>query len=369
MTTKQQQDIGFYAFNYFEDHARFMVWDKEKGDKPRLGLEPGDVAKSGYQKGFAISKSLLVHHCRPGVGLDNIHFSVEDSWYEPPWMLRKNGLSIIEDGVGGFTPKHYNGTTLSVKGATIIGKHIDFSMQKSCYFNHLLTNHLADTMLDEGITHRQILEPGPSLNDLSESMADNHLGLSCMMQTTDGYFLIPKRSHRVGIFPNLLSPSVTGAANMSACRDDRSGYSARAWLITEIIEELPFLQDDRGRVDHRLVDMGSVRVLGMTRELIRCGKPELFMAYDLPVDKQALLGFMGSPDLKSVGRDNGHVDHVENERFLLVHEDEVFDTLSEVISSANGRPAEYPVITHENEAYQLSESLLSNLLLHRMSMR
>lgn len=343
-----------------------MVWNKEESDRPRLGMNEDDARKTGYQKGMAISKSLLLHRCRPGVGLDNIHFTLQDGWYEPPWMLREAGMRGLSEAMGGFSSKHYNGTTLSVRGATILGNHIEFNMQRSCYFNHLITNHLADTPLVEGLTPRQILEPGPSLNDLDETMAENRLGMCCLMKTTDGFFILPQRSSRVGVFAGQLSASVMGAANMAPCRDDKGGYSARAWLQTEVREELPFLTDERGRIDSRLMDMRHVRVLGITREMVRCGKPEVFLGYDLPVDLATLLDLLNDQERVSKGRAAHHIDHVENDRILMIHEDEIFETLSEVIGTAHGRPSQHPVIIHQGEVYRVSESLLSNLLLHRM---
>lgn len=344
-----------------------MLWDQREQELPIIGLNKDQVIGAGHYSNRAFSKSALLHLCDPGTSLSHVVFNMVPGWYEPPWFLREAGMRGLASSLGGFTPNHFNGTTLSVQGMKPVGKNIEFKMQRSCYYSYLLTNYIADTPLIEGLSPRQLLEPGPALNSLDTAMAENHLGMSCLMRTSDGYLILSRRSQRVGVFAGQLGPSISGAANISACDDGFKGYTASAWLRAEIREEMPFLIKPNGEIDSEVIDLSKVRVLGMTREMIRCGKPELFFSYELPVNRDEMLDIINTYSGSSIGASLGHVDFVENDGFCLVHESEFFDTLEEEPVITNKAEGQQPTIKASGVNYKVSESLLSNAFLLRLS--
>lgn len=119
-------------------------------------------------------------------------------------------------------------------------------------------------------TVRDLLEPGPELKKLNSANCSNHLGLSCLLTTQDGFMVIAKRSRTVVIDPGKLGPSASGALEFSDICPQQAPHAFVGTpflgIRKEIYQELAVKRDE----------LSDLRCIGVVRELRRGGKPEAF---------------------------------------------------------------------------------------------
>jgi hypothetical protein len=116
---------------------------------------------------------------------------------------------------------------------------------------------------------REVLHDNDKLEPLQDSQLGNALGVNFILFTADGTLVIPLRSDVVVVRPNQLSPSSSGDINYSdVFGGDRKLESVH--LFRESIEELN-VYDEHIKNNH-------IQFLGLTRELVRGGKPDLYFA-------------------------------------------------------------------------------------------
>jgi hypothetical protein len=150
------------------------------------------------------------------------------------------------------------------------------------YEDYARTNLCLDALdSPQSTTLRRRLHQNGTLDDLVNSKLGNSLGVNALLFTADGKLIIQKRSRKVAELPNQLGPSYSGVTNM----DDAPAGSAIPLVEFSIFregrEELGFSPD---AIAHE-----SVRFLGVTRELVRGGKPELFFVSRLNLTRNEIL--------------------------------------------------------------------------------
>ena len=137
------------------------------------------------------------------------------------------------------------------------------------YFDALATNFAMDhAPPGRAETLRQAVHHASrSVGDLRTSKLVNHLGLVCMVESADGMLVAQQRASAVANRANTISSSVSGAVNLSDVRpfmDRETGLLELAHAVfREALEELG-------------VEAHTIRFLGLLRELLRGGKPELY---------------------------------------------------------------------------------------------
>lgn len=337
-----------------------------------------------------LSQSVMCWCPESPLKLDQIRFHLEDEWYSLPWFISEGALeqTLLRFNANSTKKFDYNGSTLSLKSIETPAddpKHqITFNFRKSTYFSYLATNMLPEVKLPGGVSYREMLEPGPKLHAFENASVENHIGLSCMFLTTDDYFIIPVRNHNVTVFKGQLSPSVSGAGNLSTCSNpDHSSFSPMAWLIHETAEELPFLQRKTPNVEtlpipYRELEHAfeDARFLGLSRELRRCGKPELFFSYALKMDSTQVRKLIKGPlqdkdkdkdkdknnDQETEGKSKHSQDLNENEGYLLIPLADIHKALR--MEDNKKKQITSIVLTHDGKKYELSESLLVNLIFY-----
>lgn len=141
------------------------------------------------------------------------------------------------------------------------------------YLDYLVTNYSMDALLkDHGWTRslRDIVHPSAQLCSLETSLLANHIGVGVLIFTADGFLVIPVRSkEKVGIWQGEISPSISGAARYDDDMWRAQPAHISSWM-REGREELGLSNAD--------FDEDSEVFLGITRELLRGGKPEMFFA-------------------------------------------------------------------------------------------
>ena len=145
-----------------------------------------------------------------------------------------------------------------------------FHTQPVYYKTYLHTNLLVDYEPKNKSSIRSIAHPDGQLEPLEESLLANHIGFNVLVFTPLGELIIPVRSKDVSYAPLELSASISGAV---AAYDVSDGRPLQEHvIIREGLEELGLLRNE--------VVEDSIQFLGLTRELLRGGKPELFFAME-----------------------------------------------------------------------------------------
>ncbi|WP_344701106.1 hypothetical protein [Halomonas cibimaris] len=378
-------DTRFYLKQYRSESHRFLALQRQTSGKLRAlcGLSPdicraSEVARLTKRHDLIVSHSVLEWAPASPMLIGAIRFELQDDWYELPWIVAEHGLDTILKRFNAVDRYDYNGLTLATHHWQATPDCFTLQFQKSFYYNYLATNLLPEFSLPGGLTYRDLLEPGPQLSKLDSALPENHLGISCLLRTCDGALIIPRRSQHTNVFKGQLSPSISGAANNATCRDPDGGYSALAWLVQELTEELPFLATSPDAFPTPLHQyLGGTGFLGMTRELRRCGKPELFFFLQLPIDaaKVRMLWAQhrhpGNEEAALTALQG--IDHNENAGLIVIDEEQLFQRITtQVIQSKrrwpNPQQADFHVVLpKEGKDDVLSESLLANLILYRLS--
>ncbi|EWH00144.1 hypothetical protein [Halomonas sp. BC04] len=375
-------DTQFYIKQYREEQHRLLAMTRKASGpfEPRFGISQADYRNLPNRKDIILSQSVLEQLPAARTRIQQLKFRLEDSWYDLPWMISAHALDITLKRFNAIEKYDYNGLLLAVKGIEEGESDTTLVFHKATYYSYLATNMLPELTLPGGLTYRDLLKPGPQLSTLDTSLPENHLGLSCLYRTTDGYLIVPRRSKNTNVFKGQLSPSVSGASNIQTCLDrDTKRYSPLAWLMKETEEELPFLFADpeRGLNRNRLKALlGNSEYLGMTRELRRCGKPEVFFFCELPLsanDIHALLARQnkGQSAQPAGMSDIQSIDLNENAGFFLIKEAAIYTNLNVSVKgggkrflSKRAKPTVYrTLLAHEGDQYEVSESLFVNLLL------
>jgi hypothetical protein len=316
------------------------------------------------------------------IRLNDIKFLLDYSEYNLPPLIEDqlNGILIEKFNIQEKTD--YNGLTLSLKSINSNNcGGIEFKFQRSNYYNYLVTNMIPEYEILPNLTIRDYLEASgkKQLNSLDVALAENHLGISALVRfkvrvnggETRKYLLIPKRSSKTTVFKGQLAPSISGAANIDTCSKN-GNISIINFFEQEISEEIfPFFKlinfDDLDSFTNDFVNSSSL--IGISRELKRLGKPELFFYFDysskvielsddLFYDKKDYLVIPSSSD-----KVTSEIDLSENDKFLLVDQDKftsnlkLYSTKSSSKSSYKGEEI-YTVFTEEN--FKVSESLFVN---------
>jgi len=210
------------------------------------------------------------------IPLKNLLIKIQNNRYALPWFISKNATELLFKA---DPSKTYNGLTLRVDDIQKTEDNfIEFTFSYSCYFDYIVTNWSRDEEIFHGLTVRSMLEPGPMLNSLKHSLAENHLGLSVLIVTKDGWTPLFLRSQFLADFSGQLSPSISGAANLSTFSDSESNISFINWIKHELNEEVSAGLD--------LNDFISINLIGISRDLIRIGKPEIFFVALIDMTKE-----------------------------------------------------------------------------------
>ena len=224
--------------------------------------------------------------------LNKIKFTLEDCEYTLPSLIQDRARDILIEKFNIQSKTDYNGLTLSLKNIYLLEDgSIELKFCRSCYYDYLLTNMIPEYEILPNLTVREYLESSSkkTLNNLNVSLAENHLGISSLVEIpllennkTANYLVIPKRSQKTTVFKGQLAPSISGAANIDTCSND-GDISIKNFFGQEIEEEIYPLFKELYNIElYKMFKddfLNNAAFAGISRELKRLGKPELFFYY------------------------------------------------------------------------------------------
>jgi len=174
----------------------------------------------------------------------------------------------------------YDSTTIRLNGMQKDGNSLILTVAKAHYLQYIATNYAMDAFLrKKGWTRslRDTVHATARLCKLEESLLANHLGVNTLVFTIDNYLVLPQRAkENLATWRETVSPSISGAT----CYDDDM-YHQKMGPVASWIRE--------GREELGL-DYSDFReekdiFLGITRDLLRGGKPEMFFATQIGVTR------------------------------------------------------------------------------------
>lgn len=159
-----------------------------------------------------------------------------------------------------------SGRLLRLANCRLSGNRIFLDTQCVEYSTVCRTNMLLDAPLrDKTRSLRALVQPSGNIEPLSASRLGNPVGINALLFTADEAVAMPARSRKVLVRPLQLGPSYSGDLEYT---DVPSGQTRLA--------KIPILREGFEELGLRPEDVVSQAYLGMTRELVRGGKPEIF---------------------------------------------------------------------------------------------
>lgn len=180
-----------------------------------------------------------------------------------PQLLKAHLMSHIE-----------NKNTLRLKDIVIEDNKIELQVQKTSYYNHLVTNRAIDYALSEHLTLRKMYEPGPTVKPLNESVFSNHIGINLMLITNDHYTVCPKRKYNATYSKNRLTSSVAIGYGIKSY-EDVSLADMKLQMLAAIHTKLHI-------PDQHIPHTDQIEFIGIARSIYEGGKPQFYFKCELP---------------------------------------------------------------------------------------
>lgn len=187
------------------------------------------------------------------------------------------------------TSKFRNKPTFRVEDLTVEDGNVQISASPSNMYCTLLTNRVMDFEIHEHITVREVFEPGPKLNTFANSRLNNALGFNLIARTSDGYYVLVKKT---GKNPTAKFKYSTYSSVLQAhfnSEDDSFMGMLRQLSYNTLITNFNY---PKKSPDHAFayacVEPEDIHFLGLIRNLIEGGKPELAYVLQLHLSKAEL---------------------------------------------------------------------------------
>jgi hypothetical protein len=187
------------------------------------------------------------------------------------------GLEFYRRNADGTIKKRFfNGLNARLVDWDVISSSLVF--QGCFYHDYCGTNLSLDVPLPEGNSLREYSAVGGRLKPLRNSELANATGLNGLLFSNDGHLIIQKRADSVLVRPRELCSGFSGTVDKEDLIKvmEKGGFLENLDILREMVEELG--------VSNKEVIVR--RFLGLTRELVRGGTPEMFYSIDvdLPAD-------------------------------------------------------------------------------------
>jgi len=186
--------------------------------------------------------------------------------------------------------KLFNEVCLRLVSITLqqASKSVLFETQEADYFDYIQTNLCLDAQLSqESISLRKQLHTEQNnhcLEDLDNSVLANILGINILILTSDGTLIFQKRSSCTLVRPNQICSSVSGTLAKVDIPEYDKEFNLEELLplfFREMVEEIG--------LELSAISRNEIKFLGVARELIRGGQPEIFLAARINLDKGTII--------------------------------------------------------------------------------
>ncbi len=210
---------------------------------------------------------------------NSIRVELEPADFQAPVPVRI-GLEFYRRNMDGSVKKiFFDGENARLLDWVVDDRKLVF--QGSSYFDYLQTNLSLDTPLPVVGSLRKQLAVNGRLESLQNSKLANATGINGLLFSNDGHLIIQKRGDNVLIRPGELCSGFSGTVDKIdiAHAVKEGGRLADLDTLREMAEELGI----------KYGEVAVRRFVGLTRELIRGGTPEMFYALDVNLSVDVIL--------------------------------------------------------------------------------
>lgn len=151
-------------------------------------------------------------------------------------------------------------------------------IQRTDYFSSICTNELTGmeiwsrkegTCLHDGF---ELMSNNGVILDLDESLCSNHIGVSSIAITADGYLILLRQTRRTAQSPGLLAPSGSGSVDFKDYECWGDSFLVRG-MEREMLEECGLIDKRSWSHEQYIYESG---LIGFARVVSRGGKPDFF---------------------------------------------------------------------------------------------
>ena len=167
--------------------------------------------------------------------------------------------------------------------------HLEVELSPSDDYKTLLTNRVMDFELHDHITVREVFEPGPRLNSFENSKLCNGFGFNFIVRTSDGYYSMVKKTNKNPT--NKYKTSHFSSTLNTHFNDDDHSYEGRLRQLSynALITNFNYPKGYKDKDIYQVVEMKHIHYVGLFRNLIEGGKPELCYILDLEKTRDELV--------------------------------------------------------------------------------
>ncbi len=175
------------------------------------------------------------------------------------------------------TSSVYNRQCIRIDDWRANNDYIHIYTSRTTFFNSLITNRSLDYCLSCGITSRDLLDYGPQKRNLNNSQLSNHLGVSGMIESSDGYFVFIKKSKKNSISKRAYSCSVDSVFPILE-------HNATTKFCSDHIYD-GIIEASKNELNIEL-EKAQIKLVAAYRNLIEGGKPQLLFYAKLDLDRE-----------------------------------------------------------------------------------
>ncbi len=244
-----------------------------------------------YNKGYLVLPSVNVYANILGNG--TLRFDDALTEGELPDFVVQNISAILN---AHRHSKKANNVTIRLKDVEMDGDTLVMKTERSNYLRMLLTNRCMDYVLDNGMTLRDLYEYDKTVNLLKDSKLSNQIGINGVVLSKDGYLLVEKRDNSKTTWKNKFAQPISLALKETDLKLNEKGMidggveKAEENLFRVIRKTLKgnfgFTEEDYEPLSFQN------NFLGLARDLLEGGKPNLFFVVTMNYNAQELLAVL-----------------------------------------------------------------------------
>lgn len=225
----------------------------------------------------------FVYDAYQDTNITAIEFKTYDEPYELPDFINNNFFDIFSAHRGSYKE---NSQTVRLHHYDLIDGKLTMHIQKSTFYNHLVTNRAIDLPIQKSLTLRELLEPGSKLNSLDKSQLSNHIGVIGLVVTKDDKIVLFHRSNTATSSKNKLTSTI--AIGLKVPEAHIQNYNQKDIItphqfdqkVKEVLHLNTCIEES---------DIDRIEYVGIGRDVYEGGKPHLFLTIHIHLTEKQLI--------------------------------------------------------------------------------
>ena len=224
------------------------------------------------------------------LGNSKIKFNDKLNQNELPPFVVQNATKLLS---AHNKSKKVNNTTIRLRDVSFNnGSVLTLNTERTTYYKMLVTNRCMDYSFN-GATLREVYEYNDYITPLKKSQLSNQIGINGAVLTQDGYMLIERRDHRKSTWKYKFAQSISSAFREKDFSDTHDATSSKIIDAKITLEKVIAnkLKSNYGLEEKDCdgkLDLEKI-FLGLARDLLEGGKPNLYFAVTVKYDHKEFL--------------------------------------------------------------------------------